>query len=100
MQEVMQEHQHRAERIEVLLQEVSSFSDPHVSETVEELVQSLLDMYGEGMKRLLELTIQTGASGHALVEKFTSDDLIGSLLLLHGLHPVDLKTRVIQALDE
>lgn len=53
MQEGMQGHQHRAERIEVLLQEVSTFSDPHVSEVIEELVQSLLDMYGEGLKRLL-----------------------------------------------
>jgi Fe-S cluster biogenesis protein NfuA len=100
MQEGIQEHQHRAERIEVLLQEVGTFSDPHVSEVIEELVQSLLDMYGEGLKRLLELTVQTDASSHELVKKFTNDDLIGSLLMLHGLHPVDIQTRVLQALDE
>lgn len=100
MQESMQEHQHRAERIEELLQEVSTFSDPHVSEVIEELVQSLLDMYGEGLKRLLELTLQTEVSSHALVKQFTNDDLIRALLLLHGLHPVDIKTRIVQALDE
>lgn len=99
MQEDMQERQRRAERIESLLQEVSAFPDPHARTATEELIQSLLDMYGEGLARVLELTIETEATGYALVKNFLNDDLLGSLLLLHGLHPVDIETRIVQALD-
>ena len=100
MPEDTQEQQRRAEHIEALLQQVSEFPDADTRNVVEDLVQSLLDMYGEGLARILELTIQTEEIGYALVKTFTTDDLAGSLLLLHGLHPLDLETRVIRALDE
>ena len=100
MQQDIQEHQRRAERIETLIQEIATFPDPHARATTEELLQTLLDMYGEGLARILELTVQTEASGHALIEAFASDDLVGSLFLLHGLHPVDIETRIAQALAE
>ena len=100
MPENTQERQLRAEHIEALLQQVSEFPDTHTRNVVEDLVQSLLDMYGEGLARILELTIETEATGYALIQMFTTDDLTGSLLLLHDLHPLDLEARVLQALDE
>jgi len=90
----------RAERIETLIQEVNSFSDPHARETVQELLQTVLDMYGEGLARILELTMHAKVPGFELIKKFTSDELIGSLLLLHDLHPVDINTRITRALNE
>ena len=90
----------RAKRIETLVQEVSTFSDPHTRETVEELLQAVLDMYGEGLARILELTMHAKVPGFELIKMFTNDELIGSLLLLHDLHPVDIKTRVTRALNE
>ena len=100
MPQEVQEYHHQAARIETLIQEVAAFPDPHARDTTQELVQTLLDMYGEGLARLLEITAQTEASGIALIDTFTSDDLLGSLFLLHGLHPIDIETRVMQALDE
>ncbi len=100
MQEDMQERQRRADRIESLLQKVSTFPDLQVRAVTEELIQSLLDMYGEGLSRVLELTIETEATGFSLVKNFMNDDLVRSLLLLHGLYPVDIEERIIQALDE
>src|SRR5579859_4645535 len=100
MQQEAREDQRQAARIEELVQEVASFPDPRARATAEELVQTLLDMYGEGLARLLEITASTEASGLALIDAFASDDLLGSLFLLHGLHPLDIETRVIQALDE
>jgi Fe-S cluster biogenesis protein NfuA/nitrite reductase/ring-hydroxylating ferredoxin subunit len=100
MQQDLQEHQRRAERIELLIQEVTEFPDPRARATTEELVQALLDMYGEGLAHILELTAQSEASGHALIETFTKDDLLSSLFLLHGLHPVDIETRIARALVE
>ena len=100
MQQDQQEHLRRAERIEMLIQEVTELPDTRARTTVEELVQALLDMYGEGLARILELTAQSGASGQALIEAFTKDDLLSSLFLLHELHPEDIETRVARALVE
>ncbi|MBV9020101.1 MAG: NifU family protein [Chloroflexi bacterium] len=100
MQQDVQEHQRRAERIESLIQEVANFPDPHAREATEELLQALLDMYGEGLARVLEITEEKGDVGHALIASFASDDLLASLFLLHGLHPIDIETRLTQALDE
>lgn len=94
------ESKRRAERIETLIQEIRSFTNSHAREAAEELMQCILDMYGEGLARILELTMEAEEAGFPLVRAFTRDDLIGSLLLIHDLHPVDLKTRVAWALDE
>ena len=100
MPQEVQEHRRKAERIETLVQEVAAFADPHARATTQELVQALLDMYGEGLARLLEITAENEASGLALIDTFASDDLLSSLFLLHGLHPLDIETRILQALDE
>jgi len=95
------EHQQRAARIETLLQEVAAFTDARARATTEELVQTLLDMYGDGLARLLELVAQSSAAlGTALIESFARDELVSALLLLHGLHPAAIETRVARALDE
>jgi len=83
MPQEVQEHHNQAARIETLIQEVAKFHDPHTRATVEELVQALLNMYGEGLERLLELTVETEASGLALIDTFARDELLSSLFLLH-----------------
>lgn len=93
------ESQSQAARIEELLREVATFPDAHLRVRIEELLQALLSIYGEGLARVLEMTEQASAADRSLVETFAGDELVGSLLLLHGLHPVDLETRIRQALD-
>src|SRR6202043_1366629 len=100
MPQEVQEHHRRAERIDTLIQEIAAFPDPHARATAEELVQVLVDMYGDGLTRLLEITAESQGSGLALVDAFADDGLLSSLFLLHGLHPLDIETRVMQALDE
>src|SRR5579859_1323228 len=95
----VQGQQHPAARLDALVQEVSEFSDPRARATAQELIQTLLDMYGEGLARLLEITAESKASGLELIDTFASDELLSSLFLLHGLHPVDIETRVMLALD-
>jgi Fe-S cluster biogenesis protein NfuA len=90
----------RARRIEQLTQEVSEFSDPHTRAVVEELLQTLLDMYGEGLARILDLARHAKVPGFELIKTFADDELIAALLLLHDLHPVDIATRVTRALNE
>jgi len=98
MQQEKQEHRQRAEHIELLLQKVAALADQQASATIEELVQALLDMYGQVLARILELTEQSTTSGHTLVETFASDELLSPLLLLHDLHPFDIETRIGHAL--
>jgi Fe-S cluster biogenesis protein NfuA len=45
----------------------------------------------------MELTI---ASDENLVQKLGRDELVANLLILYGLHPLDLETRVGHALDK
>ncbi|BCL79358.1 NifU family protein [Ktedonobacteria bacterium brp13] len=100
MQQSIQEHQRQAARIEMLVQEVAAFSDPHARAVAEELIQTLLDMYGEGLARLLEITAATDTSGLALIDTYASDELLNALFVLHGLHPLDIESRFLQALDQ
>ena len=100
MQQDLQDHQQRADRIEKLIQAVASFPDAHARAITEELIQTLLDMYGEGLAHILELTAQNESSGQTLIDTFAHDELISSLLLLHGLHPIDVETRIAKALVE
>jgi Fe-S cluster biogenesis protein NfuA/nitrite reductase/ring-hydroxylating ferredoxin subunit len=57
-----------------------------------ELVAALLELYGEGLARIVARVPDPGA--------LAGDEVIAHLLLLHGLHPEPLATRVQSALDE
>jgi Fe-S cluster biogenesis protein NfuA len=58
-----------------------------------------MELHGSALDRLMEIVAQSGASGYALMDDFAGDDLVTSMLLLYGLHPHDLETRVRKALD-
>lgn len=59
-----------------------------------EMVQALLDLYGEGLARTIApLDAETRRA-------VADDELVAHLLLLHDLHPVPVETRVHEALEE
>nr|WP_157112026.1 NifU family protein [Nocardia beijingensis] len=80
------------DRIETLL-EASSAGGALARERAEQLVRELVGLYGAGLTRVIELL------DDAAVERLARDDLVASLLLVHGLHPHDVTTRVANALD-
>ena len=86
-------------RIEPLLEEIRSMASPPVWERVEEVVRSVVQLYGEGLKRIDEIAAADGAAGEHLRAQLAADDLVSSLLILHGLHPKDFETRVHEALE-
>jgi Fe-S cluster biogenesis protein NfuA/nitrite reductase/ring-hydroxylating ferredoxin subunit len=94
------ELQQRMRQIDELVQEVQSGADPAVRDRAIKLVELLLEIHGAGLDRILELISQSDLSGDALIDSFPDDPLVGSLLLLHGLHPLELEPRVRQALDK
>jgi Fe-S cluster biogenesis protein NfuA/nitrite reductase/ring-hydroxylating ferredoxin subunit len=95
-----QAFQHSIERVDQLLGRIESIADPAARASAEELVQTLLDLHGAGIERMMEIAADAGAPGYEIIDSYARDDLIGSLLLLYGLHPLDLDTRVRQALDK
>ncbi len=74
-------------------------ASPPVWERVEEIVRSVVQLYGEGLKRIDEIAAADGAAGERLRAQLAADDLVSSLLILHGLHPKDFETRVHEALE-
>jgi hypothetical protein len=81
------------DRIETVLGELRTSLDQRTWELVEEAVALVTELYGGGLERVVELV------SHDDLERLVADDLVASLLVLHGLHPLDLDQRVRAALD-
>jgi Fe-S cluster biogenesis protein NfuA/nitrite reductase/ring-hydroxylating ferredoxin subunit len=88
------------QRIEGLIRKLENLADPDARAASIELVQSLMDFHGASLDRLMEIVAEAGDPGYAIFDEFARNDLVASLLLLYGLHPVALETRVMQALDK
>lgn len=86
-------------RVERLLGEIESTAGPATWGKVEELVRALLELQREGLARVLSL-VSADAHGSATLSALADDELVSSLLLLHGLHPVPAAERIRRALDE
>ena len=91
--------QERVARIETLLEEIETLADPNARSKAAELVGVLLDLYGEGLARMMEVVAE-GEERERTFEALAGDELVSHLLLLHGLHPLDVEARVIGALEE
>ena len=91
--------QERGARIETLLEEIETLADPNARSKAAELVGVLLDLYGEGLTRMMEVVAE-GEERERTFEALAGDELVSHLLLLHGLHPLDVEARVIGALEE
>lgn len=80
-------------RIEALLDRLDA-ADPVLAQAGEELVGALVQLYGEGLARIV-----AAFDGSPELRRVAEDDLVAHLLLLHDLHPDDVDTRVQRALD-
>jgi Fe-S cluster biogenesis protein NfuA len=84
------------DRIEQLLDELhATTTDARSLATTEELLRLLTELYGGGLERIVQL-----ASEHAprLVPELFGDELVRSLLIVHGLDPDPVEVRVERAL--
>jgi Fe-S cluster biogenesis protein NfuA/nitrite reductase/ring-hydroxylating ferredoxin subunit len=94
------ELQKRLAHVDALVGELQELSDPASRALVEELLSTVLDLHGEALSRMIELLGPRGdPAADRLLERMASDDLVRGVLLLHGLHPLDLRTRVEGALE-
>jgi Fe-S cluster biogenesis protein NfuA/nitrite reductase/ring-hydroxylating ferredoxin subunit len=83
------------DRIQTLL-DASSSGGAAARERAEQLVREVTDLYGAALERMVTVAL---AADPGLAHRFAADDLVASLLLVHGLHPYDVERRVSDALD-
>jgi Fe-S cluster biogenesis protein NfuA len=96
----LREFQAQLQRLDGLLKGVEHFADRDAQATTRAIVRAVLDLHAAGLERVLEHIAAAGDSGRAILDACARDDVVGGLLLLHGLHPLDLEARVRQALDD
>ncbi len=84
------------ERVEQLSAAIDATADPFLRGTVDELVSAIIELYGEGLTRIVRELAEQGEEG--LLLRLAGDGVIGSLMLIHDLYPVPLEARVEEAL--
>jgi Fe-S cluster biogenesis protein NfuA len=92
--------QQRLERLDTLLRAVEQKADPRVHDQLREIVQAVLDLHADGLRAILRRLDSSGEAGAAILADCAHDEVIGGLLLLHGLHPLTIEDRVLRALEQ
>src|SRR5580704_3774077 len=92
--------QKRMQRVGEIVERLESNSDPSTRAMARELVEALMALHGTALERILELAANAGEAGETIVRKCGRDDLVSSVLLLYGLHPENLRSRVAYALEK
>ncbi|WNG89649.1 NifU family protein [Mycobacterium sp. ITM-2016-00317] len=82
------------ERMETLIDGIGA-SGAAARARAENLVREVTDLYGAALERMTDLAVTAKPE---LAQEFADDDLIASLLLVHGLHPHGVERRVADAL--
>ena len=65
----------------------------------QELVATVIAMYGDGLARIMEVIGDSREAGATILDQLSQDGAVASLLLIHDLYPVSLEERVLEALD-
>ena len=92
--------QKRIQRIGETVEQLETSADPNARAMAKDLIESMMALHGAALERMLELAAEAGETGEAIIRKCGHDDLVSSVLLLYGLHPEDLQTRITRALEK
>jgi hypothetical protein len=88
------------DKIEELVRQAESISDPQARGVCVDLLRAVLEFHASGLERVMDIVFESGAAGDQIIERIADDDLTSSMLLLHGLHPDDLETRINRAVQK
>ncbi len=72
--------------------------DEEARTTALELLQSMMDLHGAVISRIVEV-LNSSEAGRASLAKLGCDPLVCGLLVLYGVHPVALEDRVARAVE-
>jgi Fe-S cluster biogenesis protein NfuA len=87
-------------RIQASMARMEECPDPAARELLQDCLQDVLALYGHGLERILDVLRSPEPEQRPPVDRLLEDSLIRALLLIHGLHPDSLETRVRVALDK
>lgn len=88
------------QKIEHLVSQIEAVADPNTKAVAVELVQAMMEYHGTGIGRMMEIVAERGEQGFETIDEFGRDELVSSLLLLYGQHPVPLDERVMQGIEK
>jgi Fe-S cluster biogenesis protein NfuA len=94
----MDSEQHLA-RVQDLTAALEALPDGREKEVAEDLIGAIVELYGDGLRRVVEALDEAGAPGREIHDRLVGDGVVASLMLIHDLYPIDLETRVREALD-
>ena len=80
-------------RVQELTGRLEDLDDPACRDLAEELTSAVVQMYGAGLERIVEL------ADAETRDEMSKDSLVAGLLMIHDLYPVPIEERVMQALD-
>jgi Fe-S cluster biogenesis protein NfuA/nitrite reductase/ring-hydroxylating ferredoxin subunit len=86
------------DRFQALTEALEELPDGHAREVAEDLIGTMVELYGEGLVRILDAIDGAGEAAAEIRARLVGDGVVASLLLIHDLYPVDLETRVEEAL--
>jgi Fe-S cluster biogenesis protein NfuA/nitrite reductase/ring-hydroxylating ferredoxin subunit len=86
-------------RIQELSERVDELEDVRARGLAQELVASVIAMYGDGLERIMGAIADSRQAGATILDQLSQDGAVASLLLIHDLYPVSLRERVLEALD-
>ena len=87
------------ERVQELLGSLDEIADPVAQQRVQELIGTVLELYGAGLERVLGIVDDAEDDALPIRQALLDDGVVSSLLLIHGLYPISLEERVVEALD-
>jgi Fe-S cluster biogenesis protein NfuA len=90
----------RLQQLERRVWELETGADPGERDRARKLVETVLELHATALARLLELIARAGEPGKRILDEAARDELVRSVLVLHGLHAQDLESRVTQALAQ
>src|SRR5271154_3809235 len=88
----------QSEHVEKLAAKLEQANDPETRAAALELVQSVVELHGAALQRLIDRCLEA-PGGERVLDAALQDDLVASMFLLHSLHPDDLETRVLRGLE-
>ncbi len=94
------EFQMQLESIAELVRRIEAAVDPSVRADARKLVESLMSLHGAGLERTLEIISTAGETGQSIIDRLGRDEMLASLLVLYGIHPLDLETRLQQGIEK
>jgi Fe-S cluster biogenesis protein NfuA/nitrite reductase/ring-hydroxylating ferredoxin subunit len=89
----------QAGRIQGLIDRIEALPDQEARELMAECLQEVLSLHGAALGRILEIAASADKGAGKAYDRLVDDGAVSGVLLIHGLHPRDLETRLRGALD-